>query len=103
MGLQLVSGNVPQHLLPGGQQYMLINEKLAFTLGWKPAEAVGKRIRKDEQTNCLVVGVVKDFTQNSLQEPIHPLAMCLIAPAMDASSCSLRSSVVRWAMGWPAC
>jgi putative ABC transport system permease protein len=80
MGLQLLCGSVPQHLPSGGQQYMLINEKLAFALGWKPAEAIGKRIRKDEQTTCLVIGVVKDFTQNTLSDPIQPLAMCLITP-----------------------
>jgi putative ABC transport system permease protein len=59
---------------------MLINEKLAFAMGWKPAEAIGRVIRKDENTSCRVVGVVKDFTQNSLSDPIQPLAMCLISP-----------------------
>jgi len=80
MGLQLAAGSLPPAVDTGGQQYMLINEKLTFAMGWKPAEAVGKLIRKDEHNSWLVTGVLKDFTQNSLQDPIQPLAMCLIAP-----------------------
>jgi putative ABC transport system permease protein len=80
MGLQLVAGSVPQRVASGGQQEMVINEKMAFALGWKPKEAIGKVIHKDRNTSCLVIGVVKDFTQNSLQDPIQPLFMCLITP-----------------------
>ena len=93
MGLRLIAGRLPAALpsappafttLPpgkeGSQQYMLINEKLAFAMGWKPMEAIGRIIRKDEKTTCLVVGVLKDFTQNSFNDPIQPLAMCLINP-----------------------
>jgi len=91
MGLRVVAGSAPAALpsasgdsgIRGGvapQQYMLINEKLAFAMGWKPTEAIGKVIRKDENNSCLVAGVLKDFTQNSFGDPIQPLAMCLIAP-----------------------
>jgi putative ABC transport system permease protein len=80
MGLQLVAGRLPRAVDTGGQQYMLINEKLAFAMGWKPAEALGRIIHKDEKNTCVVTGVLKDFTQNSLQDPIQPLAMCLITP-----------------------
>ena len=83
MGLQLLAGSLPATLpsdKEGAQQYMLINEKLAFAMGWKPKEAIGRVIRKDQKTTCLVVGVLKDFTQNSFNDPIQPLAMCLITP-----------------------
>jgi ABC-type antimicrobial peptide transport system permease subunit len=82
MGLRFVAGGVPPTLPPADakQQYMLINEKLVFAMGWKPAEAIGKTIRKDEQNTCLVAGVLKDFTQNSFGDPIQPLAMVLIEP-----------------------
>lgn len=89
MGVRLIAGSEPVTLpsasraptpSAGGLQYMLINEKMAFSLGWKPAEAVGKIIRKDDVNTCVVAGVVKDFTQNSLSDPIQPLAMCFITP-----------------------
>ena len=83
MGLHLVAGSLSATLPwgnAGGGQYMLINEKLAFAMGWKPSEAIGRVIRKDEKTTCVVIGVLKDFTQNSFSDPIQPLAMCLIDP-----------------------
>jgi putative ABC transport system permease protein len=57
---------------------MIINEKLAFQFGWKPAEAIGKQIRRNDTTMCTVVGVLKDFTQAMLFNPIQPVAMVLV-------------------------
>lgn len=81
MALKLVAGR-PFNTVGKGDygQAMLINEKLAFEFGWKPAEAIGKQITKADTTTCTVVGVLKDFTQNTLFEPIVPVAMCLVAP-----------------------
>ena len=59
---------------------LLINEKLAFRFGWKPAEAIGKQIRKNDTTVCTVVGVLKDFAQNTLFDPVQPVAMGLTEP-----------------------
>jgi len=81
MGLKLVAG---RNFHPSGTsdygRSMLINEKLAFAFGWRPAEAIGQQIRKDDSTVCTVVGVLKDFTQNSLFNPITPVAICLVTP-----------------------
>jgi putative ABC transport system permease protein len=63
---------------------------MAFALGWKPGEAIGKVIHKDENNSCIVVGVVKDFTQSSFQDPVQPLFMCLITPE-QASQWVLRA------------
>ncbi|MEO8763134.1 MAG: FtsX-like permease family protein, partial [Ginsengibacter sp.] len=81
MNLKLVAGR-PFNTSGKGdyRQSMLINEKLAFEFGWKPIESIGKQIRRDDSTVCTVVGVLKDVTQNSLFEPIVPLAMCLVEP-----------------------
>lgn len=62
------------------ERSMLINEKLAFAFGWKPSEAIGKQIRRDDTTLCTVVGVLKDFVQNTLFNPIEPVALCQVAP-----------------------
>ncbi len=48
---------------------MIINEKLAFQFGWKPDEAIGQQIRNSDTSVCTVVGVIKDFTQNTLFDP----------------------------------
>jgi ABC-type antimicrobial peptide transport system permease subunit len=81
MNLKLVAGRDFSTSGKGDYgQSILINEKLAFDFGWKPKEAIGRQIRKNDTTVCTVVGVLKDFTQNTLFDPIQPVAMCLLAP-----------------------
>jgi putative ABC transport system permease protein len=63
------------------ERSMLINEKLAFEFGWKPEQAIGQQIRKDDTTLCTVVGVLKDFTQTTFFLPMEPVAMMLLDPA----------------------
>ena len=64
MNLKLVAGRAFNTSGKGDYgQSMLINEKLAFEFGWKPKEAIGKQIRRDDTTVCTVVGVLKDFTR----------------------------------------
>jgi len=55
---------------------IVVNEAMAKHFGWK--EAIGKRVKfpGDTSSNYLeVVGVVKDFNQESLYNPIAPLLM----------------------------
>lgn len=81
MGLKLVAGRDFDSLGKGDyDRSMLINEKLASDLGWKPQEALGKQIRKNDSSLCTVVGVLKDFTQTAFFNPIEPLAMCMVPP-----------------------
>ncbi|MEP6513431.1 MAG: ABC transporter permease, partial [Parafilimonas sp.] len=81
MKLKLVAGREFNSSGKGDfEQSMLINEKLAFKFGWNPRDAIGKQIRRDDTTLCTVVGVLKDFTQSTLFEPIEPVALCLVAP-----------------------
>ena len=81
MNLKLVAGRAFNKSGKGDYAHsMLINEKLAFEFGWKPGEAIGKQIRRNDSTICTVVGVLKDFTQNTLFNPIEPVAMCLVEP-----------------------
>ena len=81
MNLKLVAGRPFNATGEGDYEHsLLINEKLAFEFGWKPAAAIGRQIRRNDTTVCTVIGVIKDFTQNSLFEQIEPVAMCLVAP-----------------------
>ena len=81
MNLKLVAGRAFNTSGKGDLgRSMLINEKLAFEFGWQPGEAIGKQIRIGDSTICTVVGVLKDFTMNTLFNPIKPVAMCLVAP-----------------------
>jgi putative ABC transport system permease protein len=50
---------------------LLVNEKLIKALGWTAEEALGKKLVINEG-EATVVGVVKNFHNNSLQEEISP-------------------------------
>jgi ABC-type antimicrobial peptide transport system permease subunit len=54
---------------------LLINETYAHILGFqKPEQAIGKYIEWENKEN-LVVGIVADFNQHSLHDPIKPLVI----------------------------
>jgi putative ABC transport system permease protein len=81
MNLKMAAGRSFSGLGKAGYgRSILINERLAFEFGWKPGEAVGREVRKEDNTICTVVGVLKDFTQNTLFSPMEPVAMQLIEP-----------------------
>lgn len=49
----------------------IVNETLLKSYGWNPEEAIGKRIQINEG-QAKIVGVVRDFNNNSLQYEISP-------------------------------
>jgi ABC-type antimicrobial peptide transport system permease subunit len=82
MKLKLIAGRAFSTSGTGDyNKSMLINEKLAFQFGWKPEEAIGKQIKKDDSTTCTVVGVLKDFVHATLFDPKESVAMVLTSPA----------------------
>ncbi|ASO06415.1 ABC transporter permease [Arenibacter algicola] len=52
----------------------IVNETLLKAYGWNPQEAIGKKIQTNEG-QATIVGVVKDYHNNSLQSNISP---CII-------------------------
>ena len=81
MKLKLVVGRNFKAAEKGDQgKSMLINENLAFQFGWKPEEAIGKPVKMNDSTTCTVVGVLKDFTQETLFDPLQPVAMTMVSP-----------------------
>jgi putative ABC transport system permease protein len=82
MRLKLIAGRnfIPESKSDIGKS-MIINEKLAFKFGWKPEDAIGKQIKPNDTTTCTVIGVLKDFTQETLFDPIQPVAMVLADPS----------------------
>ena len=52
----------------------IVNEKVTKALGWTPEEAIGKRLVINEG-EATIVGVIKDFHNNSLQKEISPCVL----------------------------
>jgi putative ABC transport system permease protein len=49
----------------------IVNEKVIKAMGWTPEEAIGQQLTINEGT-ATIIGVVKDFHNNSLQDEITP-------------------------------
>ncbi|PEN11203.1 hypothetical protein CRI94_16585 [Longibacter salinarum] len=60
-------------------QTVMLNERGAKEMGWTPEEAIGKPFSIDDRSNT-VVGVVRDFHQSSLHEPIEPIVLMMHTP-----------------------
>jgi ABC-type antimicrobial peptide transport system permease subunit len=61
---------------------VVINETLRRKLGLKSAEdAIGKKVRLHSDVQKPIVGVVEDFHQNSLHDPIDPTIMTTFTSA----------------------
>jgi len=72
--LKLIAGKEP---IPGDTaRDLVINETYARFLGFRdPREAIGKTLEWSKK-KVLIAGVVADFHQKSLHDPIKPLAIC---------------------------
>ncbi len=76
LGIQVVKGrNFTETDRSDSTRRMIVNEALVRKMGWK--EPIGKKLRIAGDTTNLaeVVGVVKDFHQKSLYNPIEPLVL----------------------------
>ena len=63
---------------------VLLNESAIRTLGFSSAEeAVGKHLTFDDDSQKLIVGVLQDFHQESLQQAIKPTFYELLPRALD--------------------
>ncbi len=70
----------------------VVNETVVKTLGIRnPADAIGKRVNVDGKT-FPIVGVVKDFNENSLREPIRPLVLTTIKDAYGLANIKIDMS-----------
>ncbi|MEI9908191.1 MAG: FtsX-like permease family protein [Bacteroidota bacterium] len=83
-GMELIAGSDlgKQDILDANKEdyaknyyHYIINESAAKALGWKPGEAIGKKMFLGEQRPGIVKGVIKDFHFASLHNPIEPLVL----------------------------
>lgn len=99
-GLQIVSGNwlSQRNIVPNGAAFngFVVNETMVKTLGLTPETAIGKIVAISEG-EAPIVGVVKDFHNVSLQEPITPcVLMCWNTDFYEQIQIGLQSSGSTW-------
>lgn len=71
--LELISGRNFRENKPRFDEF-IINRKMAKSLGWSPAEALGQKITINEG-EATVVGVMEDFHNHSLKDELTPLVL----------------------------
>jgi putative ABC transport system permease protein len=78
MKMTIVQGRDFSHAVPGDSLHaILVNESMVKRMGWK--DPIGKRFESggNAEFKKQVVGVVKDYHQNSLYDQIEPLIIIL--------------------------
>lgn len=78
MGMKVVLGRGFSKDNPGDTSFaVIVNESMVSRMGWK--DPIGKRFAADGDNtfNRQVVGVIKDYNQNSLYDEIEPLMILL--------------------------
>jgi putative ABC transport system permease protein len=79
---------------------VILNEAAVKNFGWKnPETAIGKPFRMGNQQG-FVIGVVKDFHFNSLQQAIEPLAMFLREDRFSRITLKVDISKARQSIAW---
>ncbi|HMF72786.1 MAG TPA: FtsX-like permease family protein, partial [Flavitalea sp.] len=77
LGIKLLEGRSFSKEFTADSASLILNETAARKFGYTPSEAIGKKVRfdfKDLHGIMNVVGVVKDFNFESLQQPVRPIA-----------------------------
>ena len=100
MGMELVAGrDFSEKILSDTINSVLINEAAAKRMGWK--EPLGKKVMlgglpqegQEAPPTAQVVGVVKDFHQQSLYNPIEPMIL-LYRPALGITHIKIAAKDV---------
>ena len=71
-----MSASFPSDTAYGGGG-VLVNESFIKLAGWKPDDAVSKKIEAGGDGELEIKGIVKDFHFTSLKQPIAPLVLVL--------------------------
>ena len=87
-GLTLVAGRNFTDTREAFDEF-IVNEKLIQTLGWTADQAIGQPLLINEGRGT-IVGVVKDFHNNSMQEAITPCVMMNWDAFLDHASIQLQ-------------
>lgn len=75
MGIKLLAGSDFSEDVTAPGYYAIINNSLCKSLGWQPADAVGKKIDGTLEGEITVTGVSEDFHFVPLKQAIGPLIL----------------------------
>ncbi|MCO6491381.1 MAG: ABC transporter permease [Phaeodactylibacter sp.] len=77
MDIKMAEGRSFREELESDNRAMLVNERLVLEFGWE--QPIGQQVVMDSATYT-VVGIVRDFVQQSAFNPVAPLALTRVEP-----------------------
>ncbi len=78
LGLKFAAGrNFSWNMPTDWKESIILNETAARMMGWTPEEAIGKSVTTYYHPKGHVIGVIRDFNFQSLQQGIQPVAMMI--------------------------
>lgn len=79
LGLNVIAGrDMSEELSTDEGTAVLINQAASAAFGWSPEEAVGKTIETPGVDQGRIIGVLENFHQHGLQEPIKPILAVIL-------------------------
>ncbi|SEL53069.1 ABC transporter permease [Parapedobacter koreensis] len=74
LGIRMVAGrDFSKDFVTDASGGVLINETACRLIGWEPQEAIGKGINTSGMENGKIIGVMADYHQHGLQQPLNPI------------------------------
>jgi len=86
--LELLAGRNFSSLKENFDEF-IVNEKVIKAMGWTPEQAIGQKLVINEGT-ATIVGVIKDFHNNSLQDEITPCILLNSSNWLERSNIKLQ-------------
>lgn len=75
LDLKMLAGKDFSEIMPEDEKYILVNESFVKRFGWEnPYDAIGQLVKSDDR-QLEIIGVLKDFHYERLDEEIGPMAL----------------------------
>jgi ABC-type antimicrobial peptide transport system permease subunit len=94
--LELLAGRNFEKVDPTLKEF-IINEEVAKVFGWSPQDAIGQKLVINEG-EATIVGVVKNFHNNSLQDPITPCILINWQPFLERAYIKVSANNIQQAL-----
>ncbi len=96
LGIQIKAGRDFSKSFSTDAKYgVLINETACRLIGWKPEQAIGKKIQTPGLDSGQVVGVMADYHQHGLQQKIGPVLVFIYPYGYEYLAASVNSADIK--------
>jgi len=105
MDIQLLAGRDFPEIMPNEERFILLNERAVKRIGWESIdEAIGQFLTVEDQ-QLEVIGVIKDFHYERMDEEIGPMALRYTPSSMNTMIVTInqeqaKETIAQLESGW---